>query len=61
MIQRLLRAGIVLLSWLSLSGNANSAPTIHISDEQVRTLATSPYWHLLMRYEPARTGSGVRS
>ncbi len=61
MIQRLRRAGIVLLSWLSLSGIANSAPATHINDDQIRSLASSPYWRLLLRYEPARTDSGLRS
>lgn len=61
MIQHLLRSIVVLVAWLSVCGVANSAGAYRIPAEKVRDMANSPYWHLLMRYEPARTSSGVRS
>lgn len=61
MIQRLLRSCTLFLACASLSGVATSATTDPASANTLSEMANSPYWHLLMRYEPARTASGVRS
>lgn len=61
MMLRLLCAGALALACLNLpAANAGTAP-LNFSAKQLQSLADSPYWHLLLRYEPARTASGVRS
>lgn len=59
MILRLFFAGA--LACLGLSGTHANATPLSLSSAQLQTLANSPYWHLLLRYEPAHTTSGVRS
>lgn len=61
MMLRLFCTGAFALACLALSGpRANAAP-LSVPADQLQSLAKSPYWHLLLRYEPARTASNVRS
>ena len=61
MILRLFFAGAFALACLGLSGASASAAPLSLPSAQLQTLANTPYWHLLLHYEPAHTASGVRS
>lgn len=62
MMPRLLRTGGLLLAALTgLLCNLARATPVDIPADKLHELAHSPVWHLLLRYEPAHTPSGVRS
>lgn len=63
MMLRLLRTSLSMLAFLIplISSAVSASPEETRQSEKLRALANSPYWHLLLRYEPARTRSGVRS
>lgn len=62
MMLRLLRTGALWLASLAclICSTAGATP-VEIPADRLRELAHSPTWHLLLRYEPAHTPSGVRS
>jgi len=62
MMPRLLRTGALwLASLICLICSPVVATPVEIPTDKLHELASSPIWHLLLRYEPARTPSGVRS
>lgn len=62
MILLMLRAGtLCLVAVTCLICSLASATPLELPAEKLRELASSPTWHLLLRYEPARTPSGFRS
>jgi hypothetical protein len=61
MMLRLFYAGaLALVCMVFPVAHANTTP-ITVSTEKLHELANSAYWKLLLRYEPARTQSGVQS
>lgn len=59
---RLLCVGALAFACIGLPAvSCASAVPLNIPVENQQALANSPYWQLLLRYEPARTPSGFRS
>lgn len=62
MMLRLLRTGTPWLAAMTcLLCNLAGATAVELPVDKLRELASAPTWHLLLRYEPAHTSSGVRS